>query len=237
MEGAGYMLKRQILLAAAGSCLSIATLEAQHMPRPRLADSAAVAILALEKDVANLSVILRQVGGAQPRAKLDELADSLAQRAILTGPNMPVPEINVLRTAGLRGQRASEDVPYVGALDRLIRIHRYAPVSPPSRRTEALFAINAVVGFDRAVTYLFSVATSADPTAVSAMWALESDATPASGMHLSPAEMEHVRLMLRRLWDKVETHPIVPTRSSPEVPDQMAFAALSQFARKQGWMK
>ena len=149
--------------------------------------------------------IMRQTRRAIPQSKRDELADSLAARAILNRPvergdavGAPLSPVGVLAWVGDRGIR--KGIPYSGALDRLIRVHQQA--SDIEVRTSALAAMPAVVGRDRALAYLRTVATSNDPTSWYAINILTIDATGGGWFGPTPttAERRESEAILRGLY-------------------------------------
>lgn len=149
--------------------------------------------------------IMRQTRRAVPQSKLDELADSLAARAIANQPlepgnamGAPLSPVGLLAWVGDRGIR--KGIPYSGALDRLIRVHQQA--SDIGVRSSALAAMPAVVGRDRALEYLRSVATSNDPTSWYAINILTIDATGGRWFGPAPttAESRQSDAILRSLY-------------------------------------
>lgn len=143
--------------------------------------------------------ILRQTPRAVAQSKLDELADSLAARAIAKQgfeAGYPSPIVFIV-LAGDRGLH--KGVAYKGALDRLIRIHKQA--TDHSVRTQALAAMPGVVGRERGLAYVTSVATSNDSTSWYAIGVLTTDANGGSsyGPNPSPAESTESDAILRGL--------------------------------------
>jgi len=137
--------------------------------------------------------VLRQSHGPQPRAKLDELADSLTSRAIDPGSarrdseayNQAVEAVLALLQAGaIRGQSGT---PYAGAFDRLVTVHRQAR-SFYVRHT-ALAAMLAT-SHSRAVDYLQRVVESSDSTARGALGFLTLDADGGSPVSITPTTAE-----------------------------------------------
>lgn len=199
-----------------------------------MTDSSAAAIMArvgAHPEQQPLRTVLRQVDGTYPRATLDALADSLANRAISnreTALNSPgyaraVNALSALGTAGVAG-----DIPgraLDGTLDRLIRVHREAPVL--LIRSRALAVLPSVPDRARALAYLREVAGSSDATAVAAFNALLLDSQGGSlvGRQPTPEEQRASTAILRdlaegqraanptvvgnlRMWR--ESHPRVP---------------------------
>jgi hypothetical protein len=174
--------------------------------------------------------VLRQNGRAQPRAKLDELADSLAEIAIEAGGpkadrrrgNEVVSALSALFDVGNEGFPGG--TPYDGALDRLIRIHREG--HDRSVRDIALRYSMAVVGHPRALAYLRGVATSSDETASNAMAVLLTDAQ-GHGLGKPPtaAQQQETNAVLRDLFDR------------RVVKDFAASRDLDKWARSQGWYR
>lgn len=149
--------------------------------------------------------IMRQTRRAVPQSKLDELADSLAARAILNRPvergdgmGVPLSPVGLLAWVGDRGLR--KGIPYSGALERLIRVHQQA--SDIDVRTSALAAMLAVVGRDHGLAYLRTVATSNDPTSWYAINILTIDATGGRWFGPTPttAERGQSEAILRALY-------------------------------------
>jgi hypothetical protein len=243
LQGEKVMLKA--FASILGLCLPTLSAIAQPPVHVPFADSSAARILAHTSNPRDLRNILRQVGRPQPQSKLDELADTLTERALSHADKGAFDEIRALEDAGERPQRndtGAPSVPYEGSLSRLIRIHREAPPSAEIARGTALRALNAVVGFDSTVKYLRFVATSHDRTAHIAMAELISDADPNYPGTLSVREQQQTLSMLRRLWDQVaDSVPMLPgpseTVGKAAVPTFAAYANLAAFARVQGWTK
>jgi hypothetical protein len=138
--------------------------------------------------------VLRQDGAEYPNAKLDEIADSLLARAIDPASvqqrgeahTRAVNALNLLAQAG--GRASSKGRPYVGALDRMMAVHRRAP----SRqiRARALGAMLVIPARSRAVDYLRDVAESTDSTAYDAVEFLITDANGGSWTAISPTVAE-----------------------------------------------
>lgn len=97
---------------------------------------------------------------------------------------------------------AIEKGPYVGALDRLIQVHRGAALS--SLRSLALTAMLGVAGRSRALAYLREVAASSDSTSLTAVNALIIDANGGSlgGLKPSSTERGESRNILRELFQQ-----------------------------------
>lgn len=175
-----------------------------------LADSSAVSIMAHvtpRGDPSWFLDIMQQRHRAVSESKLDALADSLVARAI-AGPRSPsTVEVNgglvllpsdLLALAGDRGAR--QGAPYRGAIERLIRIHQQA--TDDAVRTAALSAMPGVVGRDRGLGYLKTVATSNDATSWYAINILTIDARGGSwgGPRPTTAESEQSDAILRALY-------------------------------------
>src|ERR1051326_9078109 len=157
-----------LIKALALALLPLSQIPAQLMQREELlADSSAVVIMAHLNSRTETSWfvhIIRQTRQPIPVAKLDELADSLAARAIANRPSdmavgMLTPT-DLIAYAGERGR--AKGTPYSDALDRLIRIHQQA--TDYGVRTSALADMLGVVGRERALAYLKTVAVSTDST-------------------------------------------------------------------------
>jgi hypothetical protein len=130
-----------------------------------------------------LQDVLRQNGAQYPRAKLDEIADSIMMRAMTPAlvqqqgeDEHAVDAILALAVAGSRGPW--KGVPYHGAFERLIAVHQRAPVLGVRRR--ALSGMLASPNHSRAVDYLRGVAESNDTTAFDAIGYLIGDANGGS---------------------------------------------------------
>jgi hypothetical protein len=169
---------------------------AQARTRPAIADSSARRIMARvgsETGAVWFRDLLRQADGAQPRAKLDELADSLTTRALDPGSARRDSEAYVravnaslaLMDAGT--SRARGGRPYPGAFDRLVTVHRQAR-SLYVRRTALIGML--VTSHSRAVDYLRRVAESSDSTAVDAVELLTMDADGGSSAAITPTAAE-----------------------------------------------
>src|SRR5436853_6836976 len=105
----------------------------QVRKRPAIADSSPARIMARvgpHADAIWLRDILRQSGAEYPRAKLDEIADSLVARAVDPRGSVArgdarthaLDAVNALASAGSGGALSGR--PYPGALERLIAVHR-----------------------------------------------------------------------------------------------------------------
>jgi hypothetical protein len=229
------------LLAVLGLCL-LTPLGAGAQQRPvppRLADSSAKAIVAhMRGNVRGLEPFLRQTAGAQPRGKLDEIADSLVRIGSRDDSPAATSAVWTLASAGSRDSSSRKGVRYDGALDRLIRIHAEAPRQSQVRGA-ALEAMLEVEGRGRAIDYLFRVATSTDPSAGSAMRALTFDTDPQTTMSkATPAERSATLVRLRALWEKADAEPRTALNTGqPSVPDLRAWAFLSSLASQKGWVR
>jgi hypothetical protein len=238
------MLIKSIALAIA-VFLPTATLCAQ-VPHRQLEDSSVKSILQMTPHVGELTAVLRQQRGSQSRAKLDELGDSLAARAVQRSDvaNVQSAEAEVLYRSGLPSTAPAEGVPYEGAVDRLVRIHRDVSRTPSAIRAGLPIMMTAMVGFDRVIPYLFSIATSTDSTAPAAMDALTIVADPAMAIGTaSSSQRADLRRMLQRRWEQGDREPFLPGPDAAEgrgkqaVPDARAWQRLVLFARKNGWRK
>lgn len=169
--------------------------------------------------------IMRQVDKAQSSAKLGAIADSISVGMIEAskGNNGRWPPAGpswlTLVTAG-KVISTNGGTPFVGTLDRLIRMHQDAIGTD---RIRVLFWLPEVVGADSALKYLSSVARSGDETAVHAMSALigattRSDYRPAS-------TIEPALALLRQLFDE----------NAVQRPD--AKRSLEFFAVSRGWKR
>lgn len=154
-----------------------------------------------------LRQILRQSDQRQPRAKLDELADSLSSRAIAThatwttdpdGVRDALSTVGLLALAGNRNDPLG--TPYEGALDRLIRIQREGSLR--SVRSAAVAAMLGVVDRDRALTYLRTTAQTTDSSAFDAVNALIVDANGGSwsGPKPNASQQEESKAVLKNLY-------------------------------------
>jgi hypothetical protein len=173
------------------------SLEAQVRPHElqlRLSDSSVAVIMrhvgARLDHQAMLLSILRGVDGVYSRAKRDEVADSLAARAIANRADggsvqdsaqygAAARAVMVLGRSGMDRTPAldssSQGQLYEGALDRLIRVHRSAPAR--AIRSRALAAMLRQPDRARALGYVRSVAESPGEPAADAIQRLIEDAT------------------------------------------------------------
>jgi hypothetical protein len=134
--------------------------------------------------------ILRQVDSRHRDSKLDELADSLAGRAIKS-LDPPTAEsktaaISALNTLILAGSNSPlRGTPYMGAYTRVVRVLEEAP----SRdiRARALGGLLAVGSHTNALSRLKQVAESNDPLAYDAINFLITDASGGSWLGISPS--------------------------------------------------
>lgn len=189
-------------------CLVASPAFAQATPHARFADSSVSAIMrhfGARPAGSALITILRSNAGSYPAAKVNEIADSLAARAIAnkaTGTvdsarfGAAVSAVNALTEAG---RSANNSQPYPGAMDRLIRIHQTAPVTLVQVR--ALCALPSLADRSRALAYLRGVAESRDATARDAIRCLVSDADGMANRPtpLSAAERQQSVAVLREL--------------------------------------
>ena len=205
-----------------------------------LADSSPAKILLLAKGP-EVARVLRQRSKPQPRAKLDELADSLTGRIIRARDmGQSQNDLATLVEAGL-GDSTLDGRPYTGAIDRLIRIHRESDSNSVVRRV-ALTRMVRVVGFARGDPYLRSVATSADVTADGAMTVLcmaANDSIPYPSV--GREDRASMRAFLHQLWDTSDRAPYIPNGNKPmgktTVQNPRAFQALYACALTMGWIK
>ena len=249
------MLKRRVV-ATVGLVGTACALPAQRaaITGRQLADSTASRIMAQsQSDVRELPAILRQGYSVQPQAKLDEVADSLAQRAvafpaILTVRDastaarykMAMDAIAALQTAGLGAASGRAGRPYAGAADRLAEISEHGQNALV--RAAALDAMRAVVGgSSRAVTLMVQAATSAGDLAMLAMEDLVRIANP-DGPDLfaaePPAERGQTAALLHQLWDQelaATKGALSGNLSGTPIPERRALGVLGAFANKEGW--
>jgi hypothetical protein len=124
--------------------------------------------------------MLRQAVRKHPKAKLDEIGDSLVARATNpAGRNLGSEDysrgVNAINALMLAGSGAPMDgVPYDGAFDRMVSVHRSA--ASPYIRARALVGMLGTPSHNRAVSYLQGVAESNDSTAYDAVQFLINDA-------------------------------------------------------------
>src|SRR5687767_10364336 len=111
---------------------------AQVGTRLAVADSSAAQIMARvgnQTDAIWLQDILRQSKAEYPRAKLDEIGDSLVARAIdptsvqqqSAAHTRAAEALMTLWRAGRARDASSSGRPYAGAFDRMVTVHRQAP--------------------------------------------------------------------------------------------------------------
>jgi hypothetical protein len=172
--------------------------------------------------------IMRQDDRPQPRAKLDELADSLMQIAVSVGAgeadrrrtDAAGSAVTALELAG--STSVSYGSPYDGALDRLIRIHRDG--KNRGVRALALSVLFMVPGHAVALAYVGDVATSMDETAGNAVSDLAIDVH--SDVNVSTAaQKQETNALLRELFEK------------RLVRDYHASINLEGWAHSQGWTR
>ena len=193
------------------------TSEAQAVHRPAVADSSARQIMAHVGRASGavwLRDVLRQADGNIPSAKLDEIADSLAARAIAgrdgrvdsASFQLGTESTSSIALAGM--PTTARGTPYPGALERLIRIHQHARSN--SIRIQALAVMPSMPDRTRAIGYLADLAASRDATAVDAVQLLITDANGDSwgGIRPSLAGREQSAQALRNL----SSHPIASWR-------------------------
>jgi len=175
---------------------------------------------------------MRQVTKPQPRAKLDELADSLVARELAAAqidPAARVHGISDISELVYAGQVAGQGdtipgIPYDGALERLIRIYREA--KPLDVRLSALGGLLDVAGHAQAIAFLREVAISADPTAWYAVGQLEAAADPADARPVGTvADRRAVYDLLKALFQQ------------RLVSEPLAADGLDLYAHNQGWTR
>lgn len=182
---------------AVASLMATSRLDAQADPRAlALRDSSPGAIMAHVRQGTYpfwFIDMLRMTPGSVSQAKLDALGDSLVNRAVaapaareMATGNWTPSAADALAWAGDRGRR--DGVPYGGALDRLIRIHQQA--RNYTMRTAALAAMPGVVGRERGLAYLKTIATSDDPTSAYAISVLIIDANGGRWYGPTPSKSE-----------------------------------------------
>jgi hypothetical protein len=148
--------------------------------------------------------IMRQAGAPNPQAMIDELADSLTNRAISpnseqTGSESHIRAVNALNALIQAGSSAPlKGQPYAGAFDRMITVYRQAPAR--TMRARALSGMLAT-SHSRGVKYLSGVAESSDPTAFDAVQFLISDANGGSwsGFRPTPSQQQESISALKAL--------------------------------------
>lgn len=183
--------------------LPLSQIQAQAMRRESLLiDSSSAAImkhLTARSEPSWFVDIMRQTRRPVAKSKLDELADSIVARAVANRASEvgALSPTALLALAGDRGLRKGS--PYAGVLDRLIRIHQQA--TDYAVRTMALAAMPGVVGRDRGLSYLRTVATSNDSTSWYAVNVLAIDANGGSSLGPQPtlAERHQSEDILRAL--------------------------------------
>jgi hypothetical protein len=137
--------------------------------------------------------ILRQANAQYPTAKLDEIADSLALRAIVPASVQQTSDVhsnavNALNALVLAGSSAPlGGRPYAGAFDRMVRVHRQS--QSHNIRARALSGM-LVTSHSRGIAYLREVAESTDATAYDAVEALVNDANGGSWAGIEPGAAE-----------------------------------------------
>jgi hypothetical protein len=161
---------------------------------------------------------MRQVDGAQSRARLDEIADSLVARVLAQRSPQDTARARYANDAraalALVGMRAGpEGQPYDGTLSRLVRIHQESAV--PAVRASALTLFPYLAGTAGALEYLRAVAASSDETAYAALTALMWQAEGIAGGVAIPAE---ARAAAASVLDTLATHTTVV---SPRVAEEL----------------
>lgn len=201
----------------------------QIAARPQLADSSAARIMARVGSHSNAPAvrqILRQIGGSQPVGKLNELADSLALRAIAhrapildsSATRLAIDAVVTLILAG--NPRQPEGVAYQGTLERLIRIHQESRVNSIRRR--ALGGMLAGSDRGRGIDYLRGIAEAKDSTAYDAVDLLLIDAAGGSWVGMQPSALEQQQ-SAQALKELVERNRVVDPRALARLNDWKAF--------------
>jgi hypothetical protein len=158
--------------------------------------------------------LLRQERKAQTPAKLDAIADTLATIAIQDpDQDSRMAALSELKVSAAPTSKAG-GIPYPGAFDRLIRVHREA--HDIVTRRVALSGILEVGDRERALGYLRQLATSDDETAWGAIEELAKDV-----IHSGGADS---KALLKELYEK------------KLVRDPSAERSLLFFATAQGWV-
>ena len=169
---------------------------AQGRTAPAIADSSAARIMARlgsQTTAVWLQDVLRQSEVRYPQAKLDEIADSLARRAIDPASTQQNNEaytraLNaVLALLQAGSSRSPNGRAYAGAYDRLVAVHRQAQ-SQFVRRWALIGMLTS--SHSSAVGYLRRVAESNDSTAVDAVELLVTDANGGSMVAVTPTPPE-----------------------------------------------
>jgi len=173
-------MRATIICGAIASVFVPSILGAQRSPRSVLVDSSAGTIMqhfGPRTEPRMLVAILRDASTPNARSKRDEIADSLAVRAISYRPSanrdtaasgIAMRALNALTDAGAANPASGRG--YEGALARLIKVHREA--RSPIVRSRALAGMLSMNDRRRALDYLRSVAISNDPTAYDAISSL-----------------------------------------------------------------
>jgi hypothetical protein len=170
-------------------------------PRPSWADSTPARIMSRGKEfpIAEVQEVLRQRHQGYPAAKRRELAELVVKRAI-ADPTVGRPAIEALAMSG-SSDKGLGGTPDVGALDRLIQIHRSA--TSADERHFALIELINQVNPTRALPYLREVATSNNED--DAYWAVVQIGRLAFGLNTSratPPERAQAEKLLRDLYDQ-----------------------------------
>jgi len=208
-----------------------ATLSAQQPRRPpHIADSTAATIVRTARaeglrGAGWLVGILRQREGDQLAAKLNVVADGWTSDVIAASARSPDDLSAVIAMSQIVSAGSSADttgVPFRGAMDRLIRIHRNGSGRV---RSTTLWMILGVVGDRRqGLAYLRSVAESTtDATAVDAINALMDEALTGGISHNSPALRDEAGQLLKSMWE------------AKSVRDVSASEALGRFVALRSW--
>jgi hypothetical protein len=158
--------------------------------------------------------MLRQDGRSESWATLDSIADTLVAIAIRDrDDDRRLGALNVLRVAGTLDPKAG-GVPYPGAVERLILVHREAKDMATRRR--ALRGLLGGGNRQRALAYLGEAATARDETAWAAIQELTSDAANNGAVDS--------KALLRELYDKKRVRQFIAERN------------LWAYAAGQGWV-
>lgn len=176
--------------------LCVPAVSAQERSLPPVADSSVARIMKSAGSKAEapwLRDMLRQTVRKHPKAKLDEIGDSLMARATNpAGRNQGSEDysrgVNAINALMLAGSGAPMDgVPYDGAFDRMVKVHRSA--ASFLIRARALGGMLGTPSHARAVSYLRETAESTDSTAIVAIQFLIADAN-GGGWTRSPTATE-----------------------------------------------
>lgn len=172
---------------------------AQVGTRLAIGDSSAAQIMARVGNQTHalwLQDILRQSKAEYPRAKLDEIGDSLVARAIdptsvqqkSAAHTRAADALMTLWRAGRARNASLSGRPYAGAFDRMVTVHRQAPSHDIRAKVLSLMLTSSA--HLRAVDYLREVAESSDPTSYVAIVSLIFDADGVNGTSSPPTASE-----------------------------------------------